>query len=181
MKADKHQTKKIWLLQQQKKLFKKDFGSKKFFIKKSFLFKKVFVLSCSACLGVSLLNLTSNGKVTPQKLKSLRLKFLRLKSLGLKSLRLKSLSLAAVPVAALGFEMKWKYHIPGTLLKAFLGIAKENKPEGLHLETLGLLVGFRENDTLTATYIILPAQNGTSSIVIDQGRIFKKGSLTHIY
>ena len=77
---------------------------------------------------------------------------------------------------------RWKYNIPGTLLKAFLGIAKENKSEdGLHVETLGLLVGFCEDNTLTATDIIFPDQKGTSSIVIDQGRILKKGSLTHIY
>ena len=68
----------------------------------------------------------------------------------------------------------WTHQIPGSLIKAFLNIAKETK----HIETLALLVGRKEEEILTATDIIFPAQNGSPSLVIDQGRTLKCSKLS---
>ena len=68
----------------------------------------------------------------------------------------------------------WTHQIPGSLLKAFLNIAKESKCSmGNHIETLGLLVGFQENGILTGTDLIFPGQKGSPSLVIDTGRTLK--------
>ena len=66
-----------------------------------------------------------------------------------------------------------QYKIPSGLIEAFLNIARETKGEdNLHVESLALVVGYRENNTLTATHLYFPAQKGTSSLVIDQGKCF---------
>ena len=68
---------------------------------------------------------------------------------------------------------KWKYQIPGTLLKAFLEKAEGTKSkENLHLECLALLVGYKENGILTGTDIIFPVQLGTPTLVVDKGKPF---------
>ena len=74
----------------------------------------------------------------------------------------------------------WTHQIPGSLIKAFLNIAKETKcPKGLvHVECLGLLVGIEKEGILTATDLIFPGQHGTQSVVIDDGKIFLEVHLT---
>ena len=72
----------------------------------------------------------------------------------------------------------WTHHIPGSLIKAFLNIAKETKVSGIHVECLALVAGFKEEGVLTATEIIFPRQHGTQSVVIDDGKTFGS-SFTH--
>ena len=43
----------------------------------------------------------------------------------------------------------------------------ESKSEGKHVETIAFLIGFRENDALTATDITFQAQQGTSTHVVN--------------
>ena len=71
----------------------------------------------------------------------------------------------------------WTHHIPGSLIKAFLNIAKDTKcSKGFHQECLALLVGFEEEGILTGTDLIFPSQIGSPSLVTDKGTVLLKCS-----
>ena len=70
----------------------------------------------------------------------------------------------------------WKYKIPTKFIDSFLEIAARNKSEldGRHIETLGFLIGTKEDNLITATDLIFPKQRGNSALVTDEGKMIKK-------
>ena len=63
------------------------------------------------------------------------------------------------------------YQIPKNILDEFLKVATKNlstEDNGL-VETLAYLVGYEENGELHMTELIFPKQNGSESLVIDEG------------
>ena len=63
------------------------------------------------------------------------------------------------------------YKIPTDLIQKFTEISKTNlsASDGGHIETLGFVVGFSENQTRIGTHLVFPDQSGTSSLVDDEG------------
>ena len=67
--------------------------------------------------------------------------------------------------------MSISYHIPSSIIKVFTEEALQNVgPNGKHLETLALLVGRWENDTVITEEIIFPKQTGHENYVNDDGK-----------
>ena len=65
------------------------------------------------------------------------------------------------------------YIIPGELLRKFRDISSNNySSNGRHIETLGFLLGYKSDDNLIATDLILPQQDATCSRVDDKGKLF---------
>ena len=65
-----------------------------------------------------------------------------------------------------------KYKIPTKFIYSFLDVAAKNKSEldGRHVETLGFLIGTKEDNLITATDLIFPKQKGNSALVTDEGK-----------
>ena len=64
------------------------------------------------------------------------------------------------------------YKIPENFLEEFIEVAKNNlspKDNGL-IETLAYLIGYEENGEVLATELIFPKQNGSPSLVLDEGK-----------
>ena len=76
------------------------------------------------------------------------------------------------------------YKIPEIFLEEFLKIAKNNlssNDNGL-IETLAYLIGYDEGGEVLATELIFPKQNGSPSLVLDEGKCFQlsaRGTLLH--
>ena len=67
----------------------------------------------------------------------------------------------------------FKYKIPTKFINPFLDVAAKNKSQldGRHVETLGFLIGTKEGNLITATYLIFPKQKGNSAFVTDEGKL----------
>ena len=65
-----------------------------------------------------------------------------------------------------------RYFLPQEVITTFLQHAINNySPDGRnHIETLAFLVGRQDGDEVTATKIMFPQQQGTSSYVKDTGK-----------
>ena len=70
-----------------------------------------------------------------------------------------------------------RYKIPKKALEKFIKVAKSNKSndDGRHIETLAYLLGYEDqNGEIIATEMVFPNQNGTSILVIDEGKCYLK-------
>ena len=62
------------------------------------------------------------------------------------------------------------YIIPEELIREFRKVSANNfSEEGGHVETLGFLVGYKQDDNLIGTNLIFPEQEATFSRVDDNG------------
>ena len=63
------------------------------------------------------------------------------------------------------------YKIPENFLDEFLGVATRNhSPKDNDLvETLAYLIGYEEDGEVLATELIFPSQNGSPTLVLDEG------------
>ena len=66
-----------------------------------------------------------------------------------------------------------QYSIPKSLISKFVQVAASNFQGPGHVETLAYLAGYKENETLFATHLVFPQQNGTSTKVDDQGNFIQ--------
>ena len=64
------------------------------------------------------------------------------------------------------------YVLPKELIEKFMEVARENItcPTEGHKETLAYLLGLQEGTTISASHLIFPNQEGTSSKVDDLGK-----------
>ena len=63
------------------------------------------------------------------------------------------------------------YKIPSKVLDTFSEMCIKNvDSNGKQIETLGVLIGYKDREDVTATEIVIPTQTGSATSVEDEGK-----------
>ena len=65
-----------------------------------------------------------------------------------------------------------EFILPRDLIGKFVDVARSNKKNYRHIETLAYVAGYIEGTTIYGTHLVFPEQYGTSTKVDDNGKKF---------